>query len=150
MNEQVREGQLVPEEGMAAMINRSEIEQQISTARRFPRSLKRFRDEALQMVTLSESIAEQCVYDPDSGQLLTGSFMDYAMPRPEIMKRVELHDHSVPSPTNPLGVKGAGEAGSIPVPALFAEAIEDALAPFGVRIAEMPLSPTRLWELING
>lgn len=79
MNDQVREGALIPEEGMAAMINRSEIEQQIATARRFPRSLKRFRDEALQMVTLSESIAEQCVYAlPRDGKTIEGPSARFA------------------------------------------------------------------------
>ncbi|TAA11257.1 hypothetical protein EA658_16470 [Pseudoxanthomonas winnipegensis] len=79
MNAQVQEGQLVPEEGMAAMINRSEIEQQISTARRFPRSLKKFRDEALQMVTLSQSIAEQCVYAlPRDGKTIEGPSARFA------------------------------------------------------------------------
>ena len=53
-------------------------------------------------------LAEQCVYDEASGQLLTGSFMDYAMPRTDMVPALELYDHSVPSPTNPLGVKGAG------------------------------------------
>jgi hypothetical protein len=62
---------------------------------------------------------------------------------------LEVGHIETPSPLNPLGVKGAGEAGSIPVPALVAEAIEDALMPFGVRIHEMPLSPTRVWELIE-
>jgi hypothetical protein len=62
---------------------------------------------------------------------------------------LEVGHRETPSPLNPLGAKGAGEAGTIPVPALLAEAIEDALAPFGVRIAEMPLSPTRVWELIE-
>lgn len=70
---------MVPEEGMAATINRSEIEQQISTARRFPRSLKRFRDEALQMVTLSQSIAEQCVYAlPRDGKTIEGPSARFA------------------------------------------------------------------------
>ncbi|HFF6004425.1 hypothetical protein [Stenotrophomonas maltophilia] len=79
MNAQVQEGQLVPEEGMAAMINRSEIEQQISTARRFPRSLKKFRDEAIQMVTLSQSIAEQCVYAlPRDGKTIEGPSARFA------------------------------------------------------------------------
>ncbi|WP_369913937.1 hypothetical protein AB8810_12985 [Xanthomonas sp. NCPPB 3005] len=79
MNAQVHEGQLIPEEGMAAMINRSEIEQQIATARRFPRSLKRFRDEALQMVTLSQSIAEQCVYAlPRDGKTIEGPSARFA------------------------------------------------------------------------
>src|SRR5678809_1700837 len=61
---------------------------------------------------LGQVFGEQVVYDRQTGQLLTGSFMDYVMPRSEILKRVELHDHSVPSPSNPLGVKGAGEAGT--------------------------------------
>lgn len=79
MNAQVQEGQLVPEEGMAAMISRSEIEQQITTARRFPRSLKRFRDEAIQMVTLSQSIAEQCVYAlPRDGKTIEGPSARFA------------------------------------------------------------------------
>ncbi|KAG0919520.1 hypothetical protein G6F32_016105 [Rhizopus arrhizus] len=79
MNAQGQEGQLVPEEGMAAMINRSEIEQQISTARRFPRSLKKFRDEAIQMVTLSQSIAEQCVYAlPRDGKTIEGPSARFA------------------------------------------------------------------------
>ncbi len=70
---------LAPEDGLAAMINRSEIEQQISTARRFPRSLKRFRDEALQMVTLSQSIAEQCVYAlPRDGKTIEGPSARFA------------------------------------------------------------------------
>lgn len=79
MNAQTLEGHLIPEEGMAAMINRSEIEQQISTARRFPRSLKRFRDESIQMVTLSESIAEQCVYAlPRDGKTIEGPSARFA------------------------------------------------------------------------
>lgn len=70
---------MAPEEGMAAMISRSEIEQQISTARRFPRSLKKFRDEAIQMVTLSQSIAEQCVYAlPRDGKTIEGPSARFA------------------------------------------------------------------------
>lgn len=73
------EGHLVAEDSMAAMISRSEIEQQIATARRFPRSLKRFRDEAIQMVTLSESIAEQCVYAlPRDGKTIEGPSARFA------------------------------------------------------------------------
>lgn len=79
MNASVHEGQLVAEDSMAAMISRSEIEQQIATARRFPRSLKRFRDEAIQMVTLSESIAEQCVYAlPRDGKTIEGPSARFA------------------------------------------------------------------------
>ena len=62
---------------------------------------------------------------------------------------IEIAHIETPSPLNPLGVKGVGEAGTIPVAALVAEAVEDALAPFGVRISEMPLSPTRIRELIE-
>jgi hypothetical protein len=75
----VHEGQLVPEDSMAAVINRSEIEQQIATARRFPRSVKRFRDEALAMVTLSETVAEQCVYAlPRDGKTIEGPSARFA------------------------------------------------------------------------
>lgn len=91
---------------------------------------------------------EKLVYD-DTGQLLNASFMDFLLPTAMEIPELEVGHTETPSPLNPLGVKGAGEAGSIPVPALVAEAIEDALAPFGVRIAEMPLSPTRVWELIE-
>ncbi len=91
---------------------------------------------------------EKLVYD-DSGQLLNASFMDFLIPTACEIPPIEVLHLETPSPLNPLGVKGIGEAGAIPVPALLAEAIEDALAPFGVRIAEMPLSPTRLRELIE-
>lgn len=79
MSHQIEEGQLVPADGMTAILNRSEIEQQISTARRFPRSVKRFRDEALQMVTLSESVAEQCIYAiPRDGKTIEGPSARFA------------------------------------------------------------------------
>jgi len=91
---------------------------------------------------------ERLIYD-ETGQLVNASFMDFLLPTAMEIPALEVGHLETPSPLNPLGVKGAGEAGSIPVPALFAEAIEDALQPLGVRIAEMPLSPTRLWELIH-
>ena len=91
---------------------------------------------------------ERLHYD-ETGQLVNASFMDFLLPTAMEIPDLEVGHLETPSPLNPLGVKGAGEAGSIPVPALVAEAIEDALEPFGVRIAEMPLSPTRLWELIE-
>lgn len=79
MSHQFDEGQIIPADGMAAALNRSEIEQQISTARRFPRSLKRFRDEALQMVTLSETVAEQCIYAlPRDGKTIEGPSARFA------------------------------------------------------------------------
>jgi CO/xanthine dehydrogenase Mo-binding subunit len=91
---------------------------------------------------------EKLNYD-ETGQLLNASFLDFLLPTAMEIPDLEVGHVETPSPLNPLGVKGAGEAGAIPVPALVAEAIEDALAPFGVRIAEMPLSPTRVWELLN-
>ena len=85
----------------------------------------------------------------ESGQLLNASFMDFLMPTAVEVPEIEIAHIETPSPLNPLGVKGVGEAGTIPVAALVAEAIEDALAPFGVRIHEMPLSPARVRELIE-
>ena len=98
---------------------------------------------------LGQALAEHCVYDPQSGQLLTGSFMDYAMPRAEIMKRVELYDHSVPSPTNPLGVKGAGEAGTTGALPAVANAVIDALRPLGIHHLDFPFSPARVWSAMQ-
>jgi CO/xanthine dehydrogenase Mo-binding subunit len=90
---------------------------------------------------------ERIVYDA-SGQPLTASFMDFLIPTATEIPDVEIIHLETPSPLNPLGIKGVGEAGAIPVPALFAEAIDDALAPLGLRIREMPLSPDRLRALI--
>jgi len=85
----------------------------------------------------------------DSGQLINASFMDFLMPTAMEIPEIEIAHIETPSPLNPLGIKGVGEAGTIPVAALVAEAVEDALAPFGVRIHEMPLSPVRIRELIE-
>ncbi len=90
---------------------------------------------------------ERIVYDRD-GQLLSGSFMDFLMPTAAEVPEIEVVHLETPSPLNPLGIKGVGEAGAIPVAALVAEAVEDALASFGVRVREMPLSPDRILELI--
>jgi carbon-monoxide dehydrogenase large subunit len=97
---------------------------------------------------LGQVFSEQVVYD-ESGQLLTGSFMDYAMPRPEILKSVELHDHSVPSPSNPLGVKGAGEAGTTGAIPAVANAVIDALRPRGIHHLDFPYSAARVWEALR-
>jgi carbon-monoxide dehydrogenase large subunit len=97
---------------------------------------------------LGQVFAEQVVYDRASGQLLTGTFMDYAMPRAGILKRVELHDHSVPSPSNPLGVKGAGEAGTTGALPAVANAVIDALRPLGIHHLDFPYSAHRLWQAI--
>jgi aerobic carbon-monoxide dehydrogenase large subunit len=89
---------------------------------------------------------EQLVYD-DNGQLMNASFMDFLLPTALDVPRVEVGHEETVSPLNALGTKGAGEAGAIPVGALFAQAIEDALAIPGLEILEIPLKPSRLWEL---
>jgi carbon-monoxide dehydrogenase large subunit len=91
---------------------------------------------------------ERIVYDAD-GQPLTATFMDFLIPTAVEVPAIEIGHMETPSPLNPLGVKGVGEAGAIPVPALIAEAIDDALAPLGVRIQEMPLDPGRLRAIIE-
>jgi aerobic carbon-monoxide dehydrogenase large subunit len=97
---------------------------------------------------IGQVLLEHCVYDT-SGQLLTGTFMDYAMPRPEMITKVELYDHSVPSPTNPLGAKGAGEAGTTGAIPTLANAVIDALRPLGIHHLDFPYSPARVWAAIR-
>jgi len=91
---------------------------------------------------------ERLVYD-EEGQLINASFMDYLLPTAAEVPTIAVDHVETPSPLNPLGVKGAGEAGVIPVSALFASALDDALAPFALRIREMPLHPCRLYELLS-
>jgi CO/xanthine dehydrogenase Mo-binding subunit len=98
---------------------------------------------------IGNAFYEQLVYD-ENGQLLNASLADYLVPTAAEVPRVEVGHEETPSPFNPLGAKGAGEAGTIPVPALFAQAIEDALADYDFEVLEMPLSPNRLFELIHG
>jgi carbon-monoxide dehydrogenase large subunit len=99
---------------------------------------------------LGQALREHCAYDAQSGQLLTGSFMDYAVPRAEDMPSmvVEL-DESQPCTHNPLGAKGCGEAGSIAAPSAIVGAVLDALRPLGVTDIEMPLTPARVWQAIQ-
>jgi carbon-monoxide dehydrogenase large subunit len=98
---------------------------------------------------LSNALYEEAVYD-EQGQSLASSFLDYPLPSAREMPRVEMFHLTTPSPLNPLGVKGAGEAGTLPVPAAIAGAVEDALRPLGVRVTRMPLSPARISDLIHG
>jgi carbon-monoxide dehydrogenase large subunit len=95
------------------------------------------------------ALYEKLCYDA-AGQPLTRTFMEFHIPTATEVPSIEVVHLETLSPLNPLGVKGVGEAGAIPVPALVAEAIEDALTPFGVRVTEMPLSPARIRELISG
>jgi carbon-monoxide dehydrogenase large subunit len=94
------------------------------------------------------ALYEEMVYD-ESGQLLTQSFMDYLVPTAMELPAIETVHLEHPSPRNPLGIKGLGEGGAISPPAAIANAIEDALAPFGVRITETPVTPARLLALLE-
>jgi len=94
---------------------------------------------------IGNAFYEKIAYDAQ-GQLLSGSFMDYLLPTALDVPHIEIGHETTASPLNPLGVKGAGEAGAIPTRPLFAQAIEDALGG-GLEIREIPLSPNRLWEL---
>jgi aerobic carbon-monoxide dehydrogenase large subunit len=98
---------------------------------------------------LGQAMREHCVYD-GSGQLATGSFMDYGMPRardfPDIVSEF---DETQPCTHNPLGAKGCGEAGTIGAPAAIVAAVLDALRPLGVTDIEMPLTPARVWQAIR-
>ncbi|HRQ36567.1 MAG TPA: xanthine dehydrogenase family protein molybdopterin-binding subunit [Chloroflexota bacterium] len=97
---------------------------------------------------IGNAFYEQIIYDED-GQLLTGSFMDYLLPTATDVPRIEIGHEVTPSPLNPLGIKGAGEAGAIPTGPLFAQAVEDALTHPTLEIREIPLSPSKLWELVK-
>jgi carbon-monoxide dehydrogenase large subunit len=97
---------------------------------------------------LGQALMEQVVYDAQSGQLLTGSFMDYAMPRADVLPGIEVLSHPVPTSANPLGAKGAGEAGTVGALAAAMNAIGDALWAGGVAHFDMPATPCRVWEAL--
>ena len=97
---------------------------------------------------IGNAFYEQLIYD-EQGQLLNASFMDYLLPTANDVPRIETAHRETPSPYNPVGLKGVGEAGCIPTGAAFAQAVEDALTGSGVEITEIPLSPNRLFELIE-
>ncbi|WP_165694087.1 xanthine dehydrogenase family protein molybdopterin-binding subunit, partial [Teichococcus deserti] len=104
---------------------------------------------------LGQALCEQVVYDPETGQPLSASFMDYAMPRAELVAGyVTALDQSVPCRTNPLGVKGVGELGTIGATPALVNAVADALARAGKTEAadtlQMPLTPPRVWALMGG
>ncbi|MBL8654253.1 MAG: molybdopterin-dependent oxidoreductase, partial [Alphaproteobacteria bacterium] len=98
---------------------------------------------------LGQALLENCVYDPETGQLLTGSFMDYAMPRAYDLPPIRFAYNEVPCRNNPLGVKGAGEAGAIGAPPSIIAAVVDALAEYGVKHIDMPATPEKVWRLIQ-
>ena len=93
---------------------------------------------------------EHAIYDTATGQLLTGSFQDYAMPRASLLREIAVHDYPVPTPTNALGAKGVGESGcSGSLPALVNATI-DALRPLGITHLDMPFTPAKIWGAISG
>jgi len=98
---------------------------------------------------LGQAMMEQALFDTSGGQLVTGSFMDYAMPRASDLSPVEVKSNPVPTKQNPLGVKGAGEAGCVGALPAVANAIVDALSPLGIRHIEMPATPERVWRTIQ-
>ena len=97
---------------------------------------------------VGQALQEEAIYD-DNGQLLTGSMMDYAVPAAEVLPSYEVARTVTPSPTNPLGVKGAGETGTIASSSALVNAVIDALAPFGVKHMDMPVKPERVWRAIR-
>jgi carbon-monoxide dehydrogenase large subunit len=98
---------------------------------------------------LGQALLENAVYDPESGQLLTGTFMDYAMPRADDMPSFNLKMNEIPCRTNALGVKGCGEAGTVGALAAVMNAIVDALAPLGVTHMDMPATPLKIWQAVQ-
>jgi aerobic carbon-monoxide dehydrogenase large subunit len=98
---------------------------------------------------VGQALMEEIVYDAESGQLLTGSFMDYAIPRADTLPDIAVESHPVPTKLNPLGAKGAGEAGTVGALVVVMNAVLDALAPLGVRQLDMPASPGRVWGAIR-
>lgn len=98
---------------------------------------------------LGQALFEEVVYD-ENGQLLTGSLMDYALPKAKDLPRLELARTETPTPVNPLGAKGVGESGTIGSTPAVVNAVVDALAPFGVVHIDMPLKPEKIWRLCRG
>ena len=98
---------------------------------------------------IGQALMEHCVYDRETGQLVTGSFMDYAMPRADDFPNFTIGHVCTPCTTNPLGTKGCGEAGAIGSPPAVINAVLDALAPLGVKDLDMPASPNRVWAAIQ-
>jgi carbon-monoxide dehydrogenase large subunit len=97
---------------------------------------------------VGQALGEQIVHDPQSGQMLTASFMDYQMPRADDLPDIRMATREVPTKVNPLGAKGVGEAGTVGAMAAAMNAVNDALAPLGIRHFDMPATPNRVWHAI--
>jgi carbon-monoxide dehydrogenase large subunit len=99
---------------------------------------------------VGQALLEQCFYDADTGQLLSGSFMDYAMPRADVLPFYTTEISEIPCTTHPLGIRPAGEGGTTPALAVVVNAVVDALSEFGVEHIEMPVTPERIWRAMQG
>jgi carbon-monoxide dehydrogenase large subunit len=99
---------------------------------------------------IGQALLEHTVYDPESGQMLSGSFMDYTLPRASDLPSLDITFNGIPTTANPLGVKGSGQAGAIAAPQAVICAILDALAPRGVTHIDMPATPERVWRALQG
>ena len=98
---------------------------------------------------IGQALLEEAVYD-DEGQLLSGSFLDYAMPRAETFPMLDLENTVTPTPHNPMGAKGIGEMGTVSATPTVVTAIVDALSPLGVTHIDIPLKPEKIWRILNG
>jgi aerobic carbon-monoxide dehydrogenase large subunit len=99
---------------------------------------------------MGQAMGEHGVYDPESGQLVTGSFMDYWMPRADNMPHIDFKTNEVPCTSNPLGAKGCGEAGTVGAAPAFVNAVVDALSAYGVAHIDMPVTPLKVWQVTKG
>jgi carbon-monoxide dehydrogenase large subunit len=99
---------------------------------------------------LGQAIGEEAVYDSETGQLITGSFMDYWMPRADNMPKIRFKANEIPCATNPMGVKGCGEAGTVGAMPAYVNAVVNALASRGVTHLDMPLTPMKVWQAARG
>ena len=97
---------------------------------------------------VGQVFSERIVYD-ETGQLITGSFLDYGMPRADDMCGFDLSNNPVPTKLNPLGAKGAGEAGNVGALAAIMNAVVDALSPLGIKTLDMPATPEKVWRAIQ-
>ena len=100
---------------------------------------------------IGQAVHEGCVYEPESGQFLSGSFMDYCLPRADDLPAFEMNFiDDIPCTTNPMGIKGAGEVGSMGAPPAVVHAVLDALSVFNVSAIDMPVTQEKIWRLMNG
>ena len=98
---------------------------------------------------IGQALLEEIQFDTESGQLVTGSFMDYTMPRADDMSYIDVMSNPCPTDTNPLGCKGAGEAGTVGAVPCVMNSVVDALSEYGIQHIDMPATPAKIWAAIN-